>query len=74
MKIKRNCKRKSKEKEKRKSKETAKENQMKLQKKNQKKKKKTFGTGWWKQPVRKVKSAEEIPKISFVPVSVTNRY
>jgi hypothetical protein len=70
MKIKRNCKRKSKEKEKRQSKETAKENQMKIKRKR----KKTFGTGWWKQPVRKVKSAEELPKISFVPVSVTNRY
>jgi hypothetical protein len=69
---------KSKQKEKRKSKETAKENQMKIKRnckrKIKRKRKKTFGTGWWKQLVRKVKSAEEFPKISFVPVSVTNRY
>jgi hypothetical protein len=69
-KINRNCKREMKQK----SKETAKEksnknqkkqqqkNQKKLQQKNQKKKKITFGTGWWTEPVRKVKSAKQKEK------------
>jgi hypothetical protein len=54
---------------KRKSKETAKEKsnekQQKKQQKNQKKKKKTFGTGSWKEPVRKVKIAKRILVIIF---------
>jgi hypothetical protein len=48
---------------KRKSIETAKEksneNQKKQQQKNQKKNKKSFGTGWWTEPVRKVKRAKQ---------------
>jgi hypothetical protein len=63
---------------KRKSKETAKEksneNQKKEQQKNQKKKKKPLVPVGGKNRYERLKVRKEFPKISLVPVAVTNRY